>query len=91
MINEYPLMYGTEEIPVQIIRSKRKTLAIQVTSDCRVKARVPLGVSDRDIREFISKHRGWILQKVMEASFRKDKYGKQQCLRLIINLIICAL
>ena len=73
MINEYRILYDTNELPVQVIRSKRKTMAVQVTTDCKVIVRVPFGVSDRNIQDFITRHRGWIVQKYMEASVRKKQ------------------
>lgn len=45
----------------KIIRSSRKTLALQVTRD-GVIVRAPYRVSDGEIRRFVSEHRDWILK-----------------------------
>lgn len=71
MIKEYRIRYGAKDIPVQIIRSYRKTMAIQIGSDCTVKARIPYGIPDHIIQEYISKHQGWIVRKYTETSARK--------------------
>lgn len=46
--------------PVIIIRSKRKTLALSVSSDCRVIARAPLKMPEYMIGEFIVSKAEWI-------------------------------
>jgi predicted metal-dependent hydrolase len=49
------------QIPVnQIIRSKRKTLALVVKPDGTVFVRAPLRASKAVIAEFVEKNRGWI-------------------------------
>ncbi len=49
------------QIPVnQIIRSKRKTLALLVKPDGTVFVRAPLRASKAVIAEFVEKNRGWI-------------------------------
>lgn len=47
----------------EIIRSKRRTFAIEVHSDARVVVRVPLRASDDLIEKIIHKRRSWIHQK----------------------------
>lgn len=51
----------------QIVRSKRKTLALIVKADGSVIVRAPLRASQRLIREFVEKHRQWIETKQAEA------------------------
>ncbi len=46
-------------IPVNTIRSKRKTLAIQITDDGIV-VRAPMRMTQRDILSFLNEKRGWI-------------------------------
>ena len=46
--------------PIEIIRSNRRTLALQVTADGRVIARAPLHMSDRDILRFAESKADWI-------------------------------
>lgn len=51
----------------QIIRSKRKTLALIVKSDGSVIVRAPLRTLEQSIREFIENHTEWIEKKQAEA------------------------
>ncbi|MCL2057192.1 MAG: M48 family metallopeptidase [Oscillospiraceae bacterium] len=43
-----------------LIRSRRKTIAIQVKSGPEVVVRAPMRMAKRDIGKFVEKHRGWI-------------------------------
>lgn len=54
----------------QIVRSKRKTLAIEVTKQGEVVVRAPLRVSDRRIAKFVRDHADWI------ARTRSDMIAK---------------
>ncbi len=51
----------------QIIRSKRKTLALIVEPDGSLIVRAPLRSSEKGVREFVEKHAGWIQRKQAEA------------------------
>lgn len=44
----------------ELIRSRRKTLALEITRDCRVLVRAPLHLSRERIEDFVKAHRGWI-------------------------------
>ena len=50
----------TMPIPYQIIRSDRKTMAIQLTMDGQVIVRCPRRKSQRDIQAFVERNRNWI-------------------------------
>lgn len=43
-----------------VLRSRRRTMALQITKDCQVLVRAPLFVSDADIRDFVDAHQEWI-------------------------------
>lgn len=45
---------------VTVIRSNRKTVAIQVNSDLSVTVRAPYGVTEKYIEEFLNKNEAWI-------------------------------
>ncbi len=45
---------------MEIIRSNRKTLGIQVRTDGTVVVRAPLPASEAEIRQAMEQHRGWI-------------------------------
>lgn len=54
---------------IELIRSKRKTISIEITSDARIVVRAPLRVSVRDINRFIGEKADWIdkhLKKVQD-------------------------
>ena len=44
----------------QLIRSNRRTIALQITRDARVVVRAPLYASEADIRRFVESQRAWI-------------------------------
>ena len=44
----------------ELIRSRRRTLALEITRDCRVLVRAPLRTSKARIDEFVAAHEGWI-------------------------------
>jgi predicted metal-dependent hydrolase len=51
----------------QIIRSKRKTLALIVRPDGSLIVRAPLRTAEKSIREFIETHAEWVVKKQAEA------------------------
>lgn len=50
--------------PYELIRSKRKTLALEVTGDGRLLVRAPLRCSQARIDAFVSAHAAWIEKHV---------------------------
>lgn len=44
----------------ELIRSRRRTLALEITRDCRVLVRSPLGLSQAKIDAFVESHANWI-------------------------------
>ena len=44
----------------ELIRSGRKTLALEITRDCRVVVRAPRRLSQARIDDFVASHAGWI-------------------------------
>ena len=44
----------------ELIRSRRRTLALEITRDCRVLVRAPRRVSQARIDEFVAAHADWI-------------------------------
>jgi len=55
-------------IDYQLIKSKRKSIAIQVKFNGAVIVRAPLKVSKLEIEQFIYKHKDWIQEKVAITS-----------------------
>lgn len=44
----------------ELIRSRRKTLALEITRDCRVLVRAPQRLSQAKIDDFVERHADWI-------------------------------
>ena len=47
-----------------LYRSRRKTLALEITRDCRVVVRAPAGLSKARIDAFVEAHEAWIREKL---------------------------
>ncbi len=48
----------------KIIRSQRKTVAVEITKDGRVLVRAPLRLTLREVSAFVGQNEGWIARKV---------------------------
>lgn len=59
---------------VEIIRSKRKTVAIQVTDNMQVVVRVPQKYPDGRIRELIADNSEWIEKSLIRIQTKKENY-----------------
>ena len=58
----------------RIIRSRRRTLAVQVERDGSVTLRAPLRASDRAIRSFVWEHAEWIARRQQKARERLESW-----------------
>ena len=58
----------------QLIRSNRRTIALQITRDARVVVRAPLRASEADIRRFVESHRAWLESHLDRQRARADAY-----------------
>ena len=63
---------GMEEIGVEIIRSDRKTVSVEVRSDLRVIVRAPRRMTDEAIKRFAEEKKAWI-KKNIEKNIEKNK------------------
>ena len=54
----------------ELIRSGRKTLALEITRDCRVLVRAPRTVSQSVIDAFVAKHEAWIARHLEDQRRR---------------------
>ena len=50
-----------------VIRSRRKTLSMQVKGDGQVEVRAPLWTTDTEIRRFLETHRRWLEKHLQKA------------------------
>ena len=64
-----------QESTYRIIRSKRKTISIEITRDLEVVVRAPRWVSKRDIRYFVDEKEGWIRKTV--ARLEKEREAEE--------------
>lgn len=73
---------------IEIIRSARRTVALEIKEDGRILVRAPMGMSNRDIRRFVQEKSQWIARHLEIAQQRqtpeKDKLTKEQ-IRTLAN------
>lgn len=58
----------------ELIRSRRKTLALEITKDCRVLVRAPMRLSMAQIDAFVQKHESWIIRHLEVQRKRAAEY-----------------
>lgn len=58
----------------RVVRSKRKSLAIEVTRDLEVIVRAPFFVTDAQIEKFVEGHREWLKKAVERVKERRENY-----------------
>lgn len=58
---------------IQIIKTRRKTVSLEVKRDGSVIVRAPLRMPQREIQEFIESHRSWIEHKCRLMEKRRAK------------------
>ena len=61
-----------EQAVIQVIRSRRKTLSIQIENAGRILVRAPLGLPEAEIRRFVEEKRGWIEKHLAQVSRREE-------------------
>lgn len=49
-------------IPYTLVKSKRKTMAVEITRDLRVVVRAPMRATKRDVEHFVTYHTAWITE-----------------------------
>ena len=54
----------------ELIRSSRKTLALEITADCRLLVRAPLRMSQARIDAFLESHTDWIARHLQQQRLR---------------------
>ena len=61
------------DITYQWIRSRRKTIAIQIDREGQVIVRTPYGITKRKVEEFLDEKKDWILQTRQRVEKRKTE------------------
>lgn len=72
-ISIYEISDGEIKINIEIRRSGRRTLGLEVKPDGSVLARMPVRLTDREVTEFLEKHRDWMIQKVCQMKEKTEK------------------
>ncbi len=65
----------SSNLNIEVIRSGRKTMAVEIRKDLRVIVRAPYRVSDREIRYFVNEKYAWIIKhlEMMEARVKETE------------------
>ena len=58
--------------PVELVRSRRKTLSLEVKPPARVIVRAPMRASQKAIHAFVESHREWIADALVRVQARHD-------------------
>ncbi|MEI2991667.1 MAG: M48 family metallopeptidase [Blautia faecicola] len=61
------------DITYQWIRSRRKTIAIQIDREGQVIVRTPYGITKRQVEEFLDEKKDWLLQTRQRVEKRKTE------------------
>ncbi len=62
----------------KIIRTKRKTIALQITDNATLIVRAPFDANDEMITRVVSKHKKWIEQKKRDIEKRDPKFSPKE-------------
>ena len=73
---------------VTVIRSNRKTVAIQVNSDLSVNVRAPRSASEKDIEEILKKKEAWISKHIEKIKKTKERLEAEPTEKLTREKVI---
>ena len=57
-----------------LVRSKRKTVAIQVDSDCNITIRAPLRISQKEIDKILLEKKAWLEKTIISQREKKKNF-----------------
>ena len=63
---------------IEVIRSKRKTLAIEIRPDMRVVVRAPEKIPQKEIIKFVEEKQNWIKKHLVQMYFKAEENKKQK-------------
>lgn len=66
-----------EKIQINVIRSKRKTMSLEIKEDSTVLVRAPFRMADTEIQRFVQEKSGWI-EKHLQIQQEKKKAVQQE-------------
>mgnify|MGYP000540394469 FL=1 len=73
---------------VTVIKSRRKTIAIQVNSDLSVTVRAPRSASEKDIEEILKKKKAWISKHIEKIKETKERFEAEPTEKLTREKVI---
>lgn len=73
---------------VTVIRSNRKTVAIQVNSNLSVTVRAPRSTSEKDIEEILKKKKAWISKHIEKIKETKERFEAEPTEKLTREKVI---
>ena len=73
---------------VTVIRSNRKTVAIQVNSNLSVTVRAPRSASEKDIEEILKKKEAWISKHIEKIKETKERFEAEPTKKLTREKVI---
>ena len=73
---------------VTVIRSNRKTVAIQVNSDLGVTVRAPRSALEKDIEEILKKKEAWISKHIEKIKEAKERFEAEPTEKLTREKVI---
>lgn len=73
---------------VTVIRSNRKTVAIQVNSDLSVTVRAPRSASEKDIEEILKRKEAWISKHIEKIKKTKERLEAEPTEKLTREKVI---
>ncbi len=62
-----------DKLEIEIIRSRRKTISLEITEDLKVRIRAPKTMSKKRIREFATERMEWIMSHLEKMEAKQEK------------------
>lgn len=66
-----------KEHEIQVIRSARKSISLEIRPDLQILVRAPHRMTDREIRRFLADKSGWLEKHLAEAVRRREELGNR--------------
>lgn len=71
-------MENKEKIEIEIIKSNRKTIAIEVRTDLRIIVRAPKRASNREIMKFVELKQDWLAKHLAQMQIRYEETHRRK-------------
>ena len=75
---QFMSMENKEKIEIEIIKSNRKTIVIEVRTDLRVIVRAPKRASNREIMKFVEQKQDWIAKHLAQMQIRYEEVWRRK-------------